>query len=363
MTVAAALWIVTGLYAALALVAAWGLRARAHAPACAPETPPEAVVIVAARNEAHALPRCLAALATQTHPRLHVVVANDGSTDETGDVARAAGGDALTVLDVPQDDASPVRGKARALAYATAHVRQAHPNALLLFTDADCTPPPGWASALATRLAAQPRAGVLGAGAFVRPHGSLGAAQTLDWALGAGVAAGLSGLGWTASAMGNNLACTPEAYDATGGFAALGASVTEDHALVQAIAASGRTAAYRLDAALTLDTEPVPTFGALLAQRHRWARGGLAGGPAVWMLYGLVWSAHVALVGALASGAWTVAGLKLAADALVLARVQRGLGRRLPWAWFGLFQLVLTAYVLVTPLRLAAPVVWKGRRM
>lgn len=322
-----------------------------------------AVAIVAARNEAGNIERCVDALLNQQHPDLSVVVADDGSTDGTGAIVRARFGDAVTVLDVPQDDASPLRGKARALAFAVAHVRQHRPDALLLFTDADCTPAPGWAQALADRLNAQRRPGALGAGAFVRPTLGFAAAQTLDWALGAGVAAGMSGLGWTASAMGNNLAVSPDAYDAVGGFEGVGASVTEDHALVQAVSKAGFDTAYVLHPTLTVVTEAVPTFGDLLRQRQRWAVGGLRGGPTVWALYTAVAAAHAAFVAALAAGAWAVAGVKLAADALVLLGAQRGLGRRLPWAWFGLFEAVLTAYVLLTPLALLRPVVWKGRRV
>lgn len=326
-------------------------------------TPTETVAVVAARNEALSIERCVAALLDQTPPLRAVIVANDGSTDSTGDRVRGRFGRAVTVLDVPQDDASPLRGKARALAYASAFVRTRFPNAVLLFTDADCTPPPGWADALAAALAAQRRPGVLGAGTLVQPTSGFAAAQTLDWALGAGVAAGMSSLGWTASAMGNNLAAAPEAYDAVGGFEGVGASVTEDHALIQAVGKAGFDTAYVLHPSLTVVTEAVPTFGALLRQRQRWAMGGLRGGPAVWLLYALIAAAHAALVAALVTGAWAVVATKLAADALVLLGAQRGLGRRLPWAWFGLFELVLTAYVLVTPLRLLRPVTWKERRL
>ncbi|MBE2185751.1 MAG: glycosyltransferase [Rhodothermales bacterium] len=349
-------------YALLALVATMGLlRRRVLVGNNGIEK--RSVVVVAARNEVRSIERCVAALLAQTPPLRAVVVADDGSTDGTGDHVRERFGESVTVLDVPQDDASPLRGKARALAFATAHVRLHHPNALLLFTDADCTPPSGWANALASALAALRRPGVLGAGAFVRPTRSFAAAQTLDWALGAGVAAGMSGLGWTASAMGNNLAASPEAYDAVGGFEGVGASVTEDHALVQAATKAGFDTAYVLHPASTVVTEAVPTFGALLRQRQRWAVGGLRGGPAVWALYTVVATAHAALVAALFTGAWAVAGVKIAADALVLLGAQRGLGRRLPWAWFGLFEVVLTAYVLATPFGLLRPVVWKGQRL
>jgi len=53
--------------------------------------PPRCSVIIPTYNRAPVLRRCLDALAAQTTPRgtMHIIVADDGSTDGTGDVARA----------------------------------------------------------------------------------------------------------------------------------------------------------------------------------------------------------------------------------------------------------------------------------
>jgi glycosyltransferase involved in cell wall biosynthesis len=63
----------------------------------APATPPRTLVIIPAKDEAAALPAVLAALAA-TEPTLDVVVVDDGSTDATAEVARAAG---AVVLSLP----------------------------------------------------------------------------------------------------------------------------------------------------------------------------------------------------------------------------------------------------------------------
>ncbi len=76
----------------LALVAAhgrfWTTAVRLPA-APAPEAWPAVAVIVPARNEAELLPVTLPTLLGQRYPgRLRVVLADDGSTDGTGDTAR-----------------------------------------------------------------------------------------------------------------------------------------------------------------------------------------------------------------------------------------------------------------------------------
>ena len=65
---------------------------RRPAPAPAPHARPSVAALVAARNEASVLPKCLAALAAQTSPFDEILVVDDGSTDGTAEVLRAASG-------------------------------------------------------------------------------------------------------------------------------------------------------------------------------------------------------------------------------------------------------------------------------
>src|SRR4051812_50045388 len=55
----------------------------------------DTVILVAAHNEADRLPATLAALG-RSFPGAHVVVADDGSTDDTAAVARAAGAEVVS---------------------------------------------------------------------------------------------------------------------------------------------------------------------------------------------------------------------------------------------------------------------------
>jgi glycosyltransferase involved in cell wall biosynthesis len=88
-------------------------------------------VVIPALNDAVMLERCLAALAAQTRTADEIVVVDNGSTDNTADVARAAG--ARVVLE-------PQRG----IPAATAAGFDAATGTLIGRLDADSIPAPDW---------------------------------------------------------------------------------------------------------------------------------------------------------------------------------------------------------------------------
>ncbi len=90
-------------------------------------------VVVPVRNAAATLGACLAALAKQTaDPAAYeIIVVNDGSTDDTGEIARRHG---LRCLDIAPSGPAVARNQGAALARGE----------LVLFTDGDCEPAPNW---------------------------------------------------------------------------------------------------------------------------------------------------------------------------------------------------------------------------
>ncbi|MFJ4716772.1 glycosyltransferase [Streptomyces sp. NPDC088785] len=105
-----------------------------------PERWPDVCVVVPARDEAEVLPRSLPSLLAQDYPgRAEIFLIDDGSSDGTGELARAlsdrCGGLALTV-DSPGEPPAGWTGKLWAVRHGMALARARGPEFLLL-TDAD----------------------------------------------------------------------------------------------------------------------------------------------------------------------------------------------------------------------------------
>jgi cellulose synthase/poly-beta-1,6-N-acetylglucosamine synthase-like glycosyltransferase len=131
-------WVYAGYPAMLAVLARVRPRPRARAAMALPVT-----VVIAAHNEAPIIAAKVANVRASDYPAglLEIVVASDGSTDDTVAVARAAGAD--TVLDLPRV------GKLRALNAAVAKSS----GDVLVFTDADARLEPATVGALVANFA------------------------------------------------------------------------------------------------------------------------------------------------------------------------------------------------------------------
>ncbi|MBI5815252.1 MAG: glycosyltransferase [Nitrospinae bacterium] len=119
--------------------------------------PPRASVVVPAFNAERSIGQCLSALAAQTCPAgsYEVIVVDDGSTDATGEIARK-----FPIKYIRQDNAGPATARNRGAKEAAGEI--------ILFTDSDCVPEPGWIEQM-TRPFADP--------AVVAVKGAYGAGQ------------------------------------------------------------------------------------------------------------------------------------------------------------------------------------------
>ena len=124
-------WIVQAMRATLGMSRVPWLRD--SAPVSDAEAPPISV-IVAARDEAAALPAALATLVSQDYPRYEVIAVNDRSRDATGDILRqfANASNRLRVVEIAELPPGWM-GKPHALARGAA----AATGEWLVFTDAD----------------------------------------------------------------------------------------------------------------------------------------------------------------------------------------------------------------------------------
>ena len=347
---------------------AWRFASRrgAAAPGPLPAPLPRVSILIAARDEALALPRCLASLRALDYPAklLEILVGDDGSTDGTTAVAETAmQGFAGQFQVIPiAEMLGQARGKANVLAHLT---RRATTNYFFI-TDADISLPVSWISGLLAHAGSG--VGTVTGITTVRGPRLFHRVQGLDWLLSLSMVQVVSDLGRPVTAMGNNMLVTRAAYEATGGYEALPFSVTEDFALFQAVLRAGFGYRQVFQANIRADSLPMPTWPALLRQRQRWLRG-VAGLPLRLRLELLFFSgfwpalAGVAWAGGagLALGVWAT---KVLVQGLLAHFAHRRAGLRLCWALLPLFEgytLALTAAIGFFQL-FGGTVVWKGRR-
>ncbi len=236
--------------------------AAAPVPPPAPDMP--VTVVVAAKNEAARIGPFVAAMAAQTHRALAIVVVDDASADATpGRLAAWAARDArVRVL----PNAGPP-GKKGALATGIAAAR----TAVVILTDADSAPPPGWAAALAGHAALPRPPVVVGYAPVRRRPGALNAAARYE-TLAAGVLTlATVGLGRPYMAVGRNLAVPVDAFRAVGGFSRHAHLLSgDDDLLVQDVhAARAAPIVHALGADTYVPSDAPPTWHAWLRQKRR----------------------------------------------------------------------------------------------
>lgn len=327
---------------------------------------PRISILIAARDEEVALPRCLASLRKLDYPAelLEILVGDDGSMDRTAAVAVAAMQSFTGQFRVVSitETMGQARGKANVLAHLARHAT----TDFFFITDADISLPKTWISAML--LHATPGVGTITGITAVRGPRLFHRLQGIDWLLSLSMMQMVSDTGRPVTAMGNNMLVTRAAYEATGGYEALPFSVTEDFALFKAVLAAGFDFRQVYNAEIRADSLPIFTWAGLLKQRRRWLRG-VEDSPlrlrleilvfsGFWpALLGLAWVAG----GGPALGVW---GLKVLMQGTLAYFAHRRAGLRLAWWWLPLFEVYTLALTVgLVGFRLfSGAVVWKGRR-
>ncbi|WP_052732900.1 glycosyltransferase [Hymenobacter terrenus] len=331
-----------------------------------PSPLPRVSILIAARDEAATLPRCLASLRALSYPTdlLEILVGDDASTDSTAAVAQAAmRGFSGSFRIIPiADTLGAAQGKANVLAHLARHAT----TDFFFITDADISLPTTWITALLAHAA--PGVGTVTGVTAVHGPRLFHRLQGIDWLLSLSMVQTVSDLGRPVTAMGNNMLVTRTAYEATGGYEALPFSVTEDFTLFRAVLARGYGFRQIFSPEARADSLPILTWPALMKQRRRWLRGveslplrlrlELLFFSGFWpALFGLAWVAGPSE----ALGMW---GVKVLVQGALAYFAHRRAGLRLPWQLLPAFELYTVAMTisLIGFRVFGGAVVWKGRR-
>lgn len=328
---------------------------------------PNVSIVVAARNEEHRLAECLRSLIRTDYPpeKLEIIVVNDGSTDNTAEVIRSFIGQhpSLRMITTTPGTGN-LRGKANAIAQGIEGSR----GEVLMFTDADCSVTPGWVSESVKYF--DDETGAVGGFTLLDVNRTFEGIQALDWIFLFGLSSSAAGWNVPLTAIGNNLSVRRSAYDATGGYARIPFSVTEDYALVQSIL---RNTSYRVrfpvDAMTLVRSNACQTWSQLCRQKQRWGVGGLDMIFPGMMIMAIGWSAKLSLALLLLSGHFIPFVLlticTILAEFYFLWKPLKKFGALQIVKYLPAFTIYFSVYVLVIPLiaYFSQRVVWKERSL
>jgi cellulose synthase/poly-beta-1,6-N-acetylglucosamine synthase-like glycosyltransferase len=322
---------------------------------------PSVSVIIAARNEEENIAECLASLENQDYSNYEVIVADDFSTDRTGEIIDSFVSKNNCFRKIVPEENSTLTGKANALDSAI----DASLGEILLFTDADCVVPSTWIRSVVSYYTAD--TGMVNGFSVTNAEGVLSGIESTDLVFLVAVAAGMANKGHPVSCIGNNMSVAKGVYLETGGYKSIPVSVTEDYALLNKIHSLNKyEISFPLDAGTVIMTKAHTSFMDLIQQKKRWALGGLASVNKSIIL--MVISYLVNLLFVLSFFFYSPQVLliiifKLFSEFLFLYQVHDKLGIQNNIKYFPFFEIYYILYTITLPvlILLNRKVVWKGR--
>ena len=236
-----------------------------------PETP-SVSVIIPAHNEEDKLYGTLESLSKQVYAgELEFVIVNDRSVDTTADIIEAF------VARDPRFKHIDVQEPSKRLAPKVNAVNHGINNStgeIILTSDADCRYSPNWVAGMVRHFEADV-AMVVGYVESTRPGEPstwIERFESVDWLTLMLTSRSLTHFGWKFASSANNQGYRRQAFEAIGGFGAMGRAPSGDEDLLTQ--RMGRLQDKRIVFASTPDTrvytQPMSSVGALLNQRRRW---------------------------------------------------------------------------------------------
>lgn len=237
---------------------------------------PKISILVALRNEAKSVRACVQSLLRLDYPEdaLEILLINDRSFDQTGAIIEELSQNTSHIRTTHIQRGLPgLSGKANAIAQGIEHCS----GEIVLVTDGDCRVPRSWARAHVSYY--QDHVGLVGGFTLLDEKndcsGRFGKVQSLDWAYLLSVGTGAMGFGLPLSVLGNNFSFRRKAYEAVGGYRAMGFTIIEDFALMKTLLEKTTwEVRYPIDPQMVVTSRPMANFKEFYQQRKRWSAGG-----------------------------------------------------------------------------------------
>jgi len=324
-------------------------------------------IIIAARNEATVIGRCLSMLSHQDYAdnKFEIIIVDDNSMDNTAEQAKKSAGNLSVTVLKAQRASNYKSSKKAALELAARSAR----GEILLFTDADCQPEKGWIRNMISFFDRETGL-VAGFSPQTAPTLFWNEVLKIDAAAAALVAAGTVALGRGVTCTGRNLALRKAALEDIGGYSSLPDSLSgdDDFVLQKVSAHPAWKVRYAVDRRAVVPADGPDSLRQFLRQKRRHISAGRHFGRWAQMVFAVHHTANLFIwLGLVAAPFWGCVflapfALKLLLDYFAI-RVFLGLYAMRPsapalvsWQFIYLFY-----NVIIGPLSIFQKIGWDGQ--
>ena len=314
---------------------------------------PTITILICAHNESERIGVCLSAIAHQTYDidKTEVIVIDDRSEDNTAEIARRWVREIPNLKVLPVENAELSCPKKNALSKGMSQAN----GELILTTDADCIPEPGWVASTVASFSEDDAGVVIGPAPLTGHEGRFSPLLIFQSLIVNALAAGSAGIGIPLTCSGRNLAFRRSAYDESGGYLPIGHITGGDDVLLMR-----RIRSARWKVIFNQDDDAVVASPAHTdkqwSRQTRYQSKARHYGIRILSVAFLIYILHLILF---ASPAWiwlapekfpvllSVFVIKAAADWAFLWRAARRLGYHCTLRWFPLVEVLLVPYITI----------------
>jgi 1,2-diacylglycerol 3-beta-glucosyltransferase len=271
-------------------------------------TSPKITIWIAARNEEDNILNCLQSIEKLNYPKenLQILIGNDNSEDNTKSIIQNFINDKkeFQLIDI-QKVINNQRGKANVLA----NLYEYSTGKYFLICDADVTVNPEWVNGMIANFEKDEKVGHQVGITSIKSSKMWHHFQSIDWLHALTLLKIAADLKIPLTGLGNNSAVTREAYEATGGYAKIPFSITEDFALFHEVVNKSFGFRNTINRQVFNQTLPMFNLKEFLHQRKRWMVGAL---QCPWWIVSLLFLQALFLPILLIIGfvfSWKIAGL------------------------------------------------------